>query len=86
MTPEDREALVQVIKETVNGKIDRLSEKMDAHNEKHERDMEKVNEHIEATKPILEAYQGGKALGSLIKWAAGVGLAWLAIQSWFLAK
>lgn len=66
------EALVKTIKETVNGKIDRLNEKMDIHNERHEEDMKEVKGHIEEVKPILEAYNGTKAVGNLIKWAGGI--------------
>ncbi|RJQ33893.1 hypothetical protein C4568_03770 [Candidatus Parcubacteria bacterium] len=82
MTPEDREAIVAVIKETVNGKIDRLNDKMDRHNEIHEQDMKEVRAHIEETKPIIVAYQGGRVLGELIKWLAGVGAAVLLVWSW----
>lgn len=66
------EALVKTIKETVNGKIDRLHEKVDAHNASHEADMKEVKGHIEEVKPILEAYNGTKAVGNLIKWVGGI--------------
>lgn len=57
------------VKETVNGKVDAL------HNE--------VREYREEMKPILQAYQGGKVLGELVKWLAAVGLAVLAIKGFF---
>ena len=82
MSPEDREAIVAVIKETVNGKIDRLTDKMDEHNRTHETDMKEVRAHIEETKPIIDAYKGSKVLGEFIKWVAGVGAALLLVWSW----
>lgn len=71
---------------TVNGKIDRLTEKVDHHHTKHEEDMKDVREHMEQTRPIIEAYQGGKAIGGLAKWVAGVGAAVLIISGWLSGK
>jgi len=72
-----REHIQLTIKETVNGKIDRMDEKLDAHIKVHEA-------HLIEVKPILDAYQGGKVLGDLVKWIAGLGLAVLAIKGWFI--
>ena len=82
MNAADRTFIENVIKTTVNGKIDRLTDKVDQHHAKHEEDMRDVREHIEQTRPIIEAYQGGKALGSLAKWVAGVGAALIVIMGW----
>lgn len=83
MTPEDRQAIVEVIQKTVNGKIDRIEQKIDTHNTQHELDMVEVRKHIEDVKPILNTYNGGRVVGDILKWIAGVGIAFLAIQSWF---
>ena len=83
MSPDDRQAIIEVIEKTVNGKIDRIEKKIDTHNTKHEEDMVEVREHIKEVKPILNAYNGGKTLGDFFKWFAGVGVAWLLIQNWF---
>lgn len=86
MNAADKAFIEDVIKSTVNGKIDRLTDKVDQHNAKHEEDMRDVREHIEQTRPIIEAYQGGKALGELAKWIAGAGAAILVITSWLNGK
>lgn len=72
ITPEDRASIEEVIKKTVNGKIDRLTELMTIHNDKHEKDMCEVRGHIEEVRPILQAYEGGKTLGNFLKWFGGV--------------
>lgn len=84
MTPKDREAIIAVIKQTVNGKIDRIEEKIDLHNSEHKEDMEEVKAHIKEVKPILDAYNGGKVLGNLVKWLASVGVAAAILYSWVL--
>lgn len=84
MSEEDLKKIQDTIISTVNGKIDRLHEKVDAHNTQHEQDMTEVKEHIKKVEPILEAYTGGIALGGLVKWSAGVitavGVVWLSIK------
>lgn len=84
MTPEDREAIIAVIKQTVNGKIDRIESKIDLHNARHEEDMQEVKAHIEEVKPILDAYNGSKVLGNLIKWLASVGVAAALLYGWVI--
>lgn len=73
-----REEIAKTIKTTVNGKIDRLTELVEEHNRKHEKDMEDI-------KPIIEAYQGFNTAGNLVKWIAGVGTAigvlWITLMS-----
>lgn len=90
MNAADRAAIESIIStsiaKTVNGKIDRLTEKVDHHHIKHEEDMKDVREHMELTRPFIEAYQGGRALGSLAKLVAGVGAAVLIINSWLAGK
>jgi hypothetical protein len=79
----------ETIERTVNGKIDRLSRKVEgiadnqtAHNLSHENDMIAVRQHIQAVSPILIEYKERKAAGDfvkrngeLIRWLAGVGTA-----------
>lgn len=86
MNAADKAFIEDVIKSTVNGKIDRLTDKVDQHNAKHEEDMRDVREHIEQTRPIIEAYQGGKAIGNLVKWVAAVGAAFVVIQGWLAGR
>lgn len=68
MEPEVLDVIRQTIKETVNGKIDRLKEIIEEHNAKHEKDMAEI-------KPIIEAFNGVSIAGNGIKWVAGVGTA-----------
>lgn len=86
MTPDYFDQFLERIETTidkkVNGKIDRLEKKLEAHNERHEAHfaevksyMEKTDKHIEETKPIIEAYRGVNTVGNLVKWVAGVGTA-----------
>ena len=91
MKPDELDILKEhielVIQRTVNGKIDKLNDKMEEHNRIHEAHMETVVKHMEETKPILEAYRGFNTAGELIKWIAGVGTAlgvlWLMVtQLW----
>lgn len=90
MTEEDIKRIQETIIKTVNGKIDSLHEKVDAHNERHEEDMLEVKEHIKKVEPILEAYTGAGALGSFMKWLSGVvvsfSILWLAIKGLFPFK
>ena len=75
MNEEVLQVIRDTIKETVNGKIDHLREMMEEHNEKHERDMVEVKEHIEKTTPMIEAFNSVSIVGNGIKWIAGVGTA-----------
>ncbi len=86
MTPDQlheiKEDLKSVIQATVNGKIDRMTVKLDEHITDHKADTEKINAHMNAVAPILEEYnerQVRDALllktGERIKWSAAVILA-----------
>lgn len=85
MTEEALQVIRETIKETVNGKIDRIKELVELHNERHEQDMLEVKKHIEKVTPIVEAYNGFNTAGNLVKWVAGVGTAlgvlWMMIKS-----
>lgn len=80
MTDEDRkimrdEITVSVkaaVKEMVNGKLDPNSPTFA---------MKDIYQHMEETRPLLEAYKGSKMLGELIKWLGGIALAWLAFKN-----
>lgn len=92
MTPEqfsqflesNKKATAEAIEITVNGKIRNLTKLVEEHNTKHEADYRVVKEHIEATRPIIEAYKGFNTAGNLVKWVAGVGTAvgvlWIMIK------
>lgn len=84
-------AVMDTVKVTVNGKIDRLTNLMQAHNEKHEEDMKEVRLHINTVQPILENYetfqktiQGveetGKFTIGVAVFITSVGAAWLMIK------
>ena len=80
MTSSDLELILDRIEKTidrkietkVNGGVVHLTELVNEHNAKHEADMKEVREHIEEVKPILEAYNGTKAIGNLAKWVGGI--------------
>lgn len=75
MTEEALQVIRDTIKETVNGKIDRIKDLVELHNKRHEQDMLEVKKHIEKVTPIVEAYNGFNSAGNLVKWMAGVGTA-----------
>ena len=77
MEPEVLQVIRDTIKQTVNGKIDHLTQMMEEHNEKHEQDMRDI-------KPIIEAYNSVSVVGNGIKWVAGVGTAIGVL--WMVAK
>lgn len=70
-----KSTIEESVKVNVNGKIDDLTRLVTEHNERHEADMVLVRDHMEETKPILEAYKGFNSAGNLVKWVAGVGTA-----------
>jgi len=87
MTDEDRKFMCEVIegtvRQTVNGKIDKLTMKLDEqstaikeHNEKHQQDMDEI-------KPFLQLLSGGKVLGNALTWVSGVAVAYLMIKGIF---
>jgi ribosomal protein S17 len=53
----------RTIQEKVNGKIERMEQKMDIHNQRHEADMKDI-------KPIIEAFDASKTGGKVVLWLA----------------
>ena len=78
------EKLVETVKVTVNGKIDALHIKVDAHNERHEADMVEVRKHMQDVKPYLDGARGVKVLGDgaklLAGWVGALGVLWIAFK------
>lgn len=77
------------IKTHVNGKIDKLTLKLDEHIEQHEADTQKLNERFDpesdryilrSVMPVIEAYQGSKMFGEALKWLGGVGIGYLTVK------
>lgn len=71
MNADDKAEIIAVIKTTVNGKIDNLTELVLDHNEKHERDMLEVRAHITEVRPYLDGARGVKFIGETGRWIAG---------------
>ena len=71
---ESTKNIREVIQTVVNGKIDRMSQKLDDHITQHQGEMESLL-------PIIEAYKGSKILGELAKWVGGIAIAWLAFKN-----
>lgn len=74
---ENRRVTEETIRVVVNGKIDRLTQKVEDHIDKHTSDMEDV-------RLIIEAYKGARVVGNLVKWVSGVLLA--TIGMWAILK
>ncbi len=75
------DAIIKQIQETieitVNGKIDKISTKIDEHNTKHEADMVRIL-------PVLEAYESAQNGGRLALKIVGVGT--VLGTAWITAK
>lgn len=82
-----REEIAFVMKTTVNGKIDQIDRKLTEHNEKHEKDFERMV-------PIIEAYESGQQdlktatkAGKFVLWMAAtvtaIGGAYLVVRMIF---
>ncbi len=75
-----QETIEVTVTKVVNGKIDKISEKIDSHNVKHEADMVRIL-------PVLEAYETAQTSGKLLMKVGGgitvVGGAWLVLKSIF---
>lgn len=88
MNPEHLDKVLghisKAIETTVNGKLDKLTVKLETHIIEHREDVAEVKEFMSETRPLLEAYKGGKVLGEGVKWLAGVGIAALAIKGIFM--
>ena len=73
----------------VNGKIDKLTHKLDEHIAQHDVDAGKIADRLDPESdhyllkdvlPIIEAYKGSKILGEFLKWSASLGIAWMALK------
>lgn len=84
---ELKEALIKTVTLTVNGKIDKLTLKMDTHNNKHEADMQRILPIIEAFEISEKIVQGAKSTGKIVIVLAGfimtLGGAFLIIKQIF---
>lgn len=89
LTAVMREQIRKSIQEHVNGKIDNLTAKLDAHIQQHEADTNKLNERFDPDSdkyilrqvmPVIEAYQGSRMFGEALKWLGGVGIGYLTIK------
>lgn len=85
MTPEqfkhflkdNERATGEAIQKYVNGKVDAISDKLDTHNRKHEKDMERIL-------PIIEGIQGTKIVGKVFLWLAAIGVAYATLKNFKL--
>lgn len=78
----------QAVKETVNGKIDRIREDLIEHAKRDEENMKVIRTHMEETRPYLEAATGLKRVGDFIIYIrnvslslAGVAVVWYAFKN-----
>ena len=73
LTKQDKQEIKDIIVSTVNGKIDRLDEKLTMHQEK--------------MQPIYDVYSTANNMGKFIKWGSGILLAIASIvaviKKWF---
>lgn len=87
MTEEDIAKIQETIRLTVNGKIDAqhkilekqnevmrtLIDKVDTHIAEHKEDMKEI-------KPALELVSGGKLVGRILSWTAGIAVGYAALK------
>ncbi len=82
MTPEDRQIMREevsiAVRETVNGRFDPKSPTFALKGIQDS--IDRANKHMYEMKPIIEAYNGSRVLGSFLKWIATVAIAWLTIK------
>lgn len=82
-----RTEIAFAIKMNVNGKIDAISGKLDDHNVKHEKDMERMMPIIEKFEAAVQDVESAKRVGRLGLWLAGsvtvVGGAYLVLRQIF---
>lgn len=83
MTPEIKQLME---------KFDTMSGKLDTHIIQHEIDTKKIENKFDPESdhyilrdvlPILEAYKGSKVLGELLKWLAGIFVAYMVLRNNF---
>lgn len=72
-----RDDIKETITTVVNGKIDRLTVKIDDHILKHEADWEEI-------KPFVQGVVGARIIGGLLKWVAGIAGAWILIRQFLI--
>lgn len=73
----NEQATDRAIEKYVNGHLRDMDSKLTTHIEKHDAFLADIT-------PVLRAYQGGKILGELVKWVAGVGVAYVVVKGFFL--
>lgn len=85
--------LAIAVKETVNGKIDKIDARQREymalnaeHNEKHEEQMKAIHAHIEEVQPILDGLRGVKVIGNVWKWLMGLGVTALIAKLYVYGK
>lgn len=74
---DNRESTKDVIKETVNGKIDDMREDLADHIKKHDASMKVIL-------PLIEGISGARVIGKLIFWIAALVVAWTVIRNFKL--
>lgn len=86
MKPEElaliQETIRETIEKTVNGRIEALHTKIDAHIVEHKEDMAETRAHMEEVKPYLQGAMGIKVLGDAWKWLLGLGITWALIKGY----
>lgn len=77
----------------VNGKIDKLTHKLDEHIAQHDVDAGKIADRLDPESehyllkdvlPIIEGYKASKILGNFLRWVAGLGMAYMALKGFKL--
>ena len=63
-----------VVKETVNGKIDKMHSMVEEH-------VKRDDERWEEIKPIIEGIQGTRIVGKVFLWMAALGVAWMSFKN-----
>ena len=58
LSKQDKKEIIEIIVKTVNGKIDKLDAKLDAH--------------LTEISTFIDGWRGAKVIGNTIKWIAGV--------------
>ena len=65
LSVEDREEITSIIKTTVNGKIDRMNDKLDVHIEQH-------NSVVDEIRVVIEAVQWLNSTRKFMIWGGGM--------------
>lgn len=68
----------------VNGKLDKIDAKLDQHIITHTEDTKRIDTHMLETKEIMEAFRGVRAIGEVVKWLSGVGVA--IVAAWAILR